>query len=598
VFRFRRPFIGIIFATGTMLFSCPLVQTASAQEQPDLVLPFAPGVISQCTQGPGGDYSHDGVTTANALDFALPEDTLVKAAADGVAYVFFDVPDPSFKPDDCLTATSKSFGNHVKIAHANGFFTIYAHLKTIQSGIDGVKVSRDDPIGTVDSTGWSCGNHIHFGLQQGDASQLSAGTSVAITKLFARLVPNGTPEVMSGSDFVCGPTGVGQRYESVRASLINPEPFSLSDGLASAEYAQILADGNTVYVVWSENRIGNYDIAFRRSTDAGSTWGPRVTLSGGIGQSMFPQMAVSGSNVFVVWGNFTSSFTQQTILFRHSADSGASFGPTQILSATPGTFPIIAASGSNVYAAWTGTGFTSFLRRSNDSGTTFQAIQTFTSVHVSAVAADGATLYVTGYDSLGQMLFARSTDGGANFGPILHPSLGTNAQQIVTNGSNVFLVGQSFSNDIFFVRSTDGGTSFGASLNLSNNGQSAYPWISVSGTSVFVAWMGAQNPIFLRRSTNLGQSFEAAINISGSAGHPVFPSIGSFGTRVDIVWDDSSDGSVRLGRSFDNGLSFGAPITVGSGSALTIVGQVGEGAGHLYVIWEGSPGGVLFRRFD
>src|SRR5207302_2377567 len=129
----------------------------------DLTLPFRPGTVTgRCTQGPGGVYSHKGITTSHALDLAMREDTEVVAAASGTAYVFQDSPDPTFEPVDCPSATSKGFGNHINIDHGNGLFTLYAHLKTIEPNIDGRGVERGQRIGTVDSTGWSCGHHLHF----------------------------------------------------------------------------------------------------------------------------------------------------------------------------------------------------------------------------------------------------------------------------------------------------------------------------------------------------------------------------------------------------------------------------------------------------
>jgi murein DD-endopeptidase MepM/ murein hydrolase activator NlpD len=58
------------------------------------------------------------------------------------------------------------YGKTIKIKHANGYTTLYAHLSSI--GVKrGQKVNRGQIIGRVGSTGKSTGAHLHFGLIKG-----------------------------------------------------------------------------------------------------------------------------------------------------------------------------------------------------------------------------------------------------------------------------------------------------------------------------------------------------------------------------------------------------------------------------------------------
>ena len=60
---------------------------------------------------------------------------------------------------------STSFGKYIKIEHANGFSTAYAHMDSFAEGTaEGVFVSKGQTIGTVGSTGRSTGPHLHFEL--------------------------------------------------------------------------------------------------------------------------------------------------------------------------------------------------------------------------------------------------------------------------------------------------------------------------------------------------------------------------------------------------------------------------------------------------
>jgi len=54
-------------------------------------------------------------------------------------------------------------GNTVVIDHGMGLFTSYYHLNTI-SVEKGQKVSKGDIIGTVGTTGFSTGPHLHYAV--------------------------------------------------------------------------------------------------------------------------------------------------------------------------------------------------------------------------------------------------------------------------------------------------------------------------------------------------------------------------------------------------------------------------------------------------
>ncbi len=55
------------------------------------------------------------------------------------------------------------YGNYVRIRHANGYKTAYAHMHRIAPGIHkGAKVRQGQVIGSVGSSGRSTGNHLHF----------------------------------------------------------------------------------------------------------------------------------------------------------------------------------------------------------------------------------------------------------------------------------------------------------------------------------------------------------------------------------------------------------------------------------------------------
>ncbi|WP_417468644.1 peptidoglycan DD-metalloendopeptidase family protein [Maricaulis sp.] len=88
----------------------------------------------------------------NGTDFAAPTGTPIFAAGNGVVE---------------RANRFGSFGNYVKIRHANGFETAYAHLNGFARGIRaGTRVTQGQVIAYVGTTGRSTGPHLHYEVHQ------------------------------------------------------------------------------------------------------------------------------------------------------------------------------------------------------------------------------------------------------------------------------------------------------------------------------------------------------------------------------------------------------------------------------------------------
>ena len=84
----------------------------------------------------------------NGTDFAAPTGTPLMAAGNGVVE---------------RANRFGSFGNYIRIRHANGFQTAYAHLNGFARGIRaGSRVTQGQIIGYVGTTGRSTGPHLHY----------------------------------------------------------------------------------------------------------------------------------------------------------------------------------------------------------------------------------------------------------------------------------------------------------------------------------------------------------------------------------------------------------------------------------------------------
>jgi hypothetical protein len=143
----------------------------------------------------------------------------------------------------------------------------------------------------------------------------------------------------------------------------------------SDEFPKIAVSGSNVYVVWFGSEqvfTGDSDIFLRRSTDKGATWKSVVQLSN-TGDAELPHVSESGSNVYVVWQDRETSSSGSDIFFRRSTDNGASWKSIVNLSNNDGEsrVPLLAANGNNVYLVWEDSKET-FFKRSTDNGATWK----------------------------------------------------------------------------------------------------------------------------------------------------------------------------------------------------------------------------------
>ncbi len=383
--------------------------------------------------------------------------------------------------------------------------------------------------------------------------------------------------------------------------------INLSNNPGLSENPQIAALGNNVSVVWTDRAAGNGDVYFRRSTNGGASFGNTINLSNNPGLSENPQIATFQREVFVVWDDYSPGHAQ--ILFKRSTDVGATFGSTINLSSNPG---------SNVnpqIGLWFCTRFCS-------------------SVHVTWLSSNNN-------DGNWDVLFKRSTDGGATFGNTknLSNSPGTLGYlKMIDNGfgGDIFVVwadntpGKS---GVFFTSSIDNGLTF--SVQKLSNTPGPFSNLQVDGAidfpldgrppfilEVYVMWYDntpEKNGVFLIRSANTGSTvhFGSPINILtdnrrsihdvqmvmlleyfkarviGATGIPITTSY--VGRQIYVVWNNVT----HTGRSeilftslvHDTNDGLRRPLKYGPvGKLSTTLGspfdlQVATGEGGLYATW-------------
>ena len=96
--------------------------------------------------GPRSSPGGIGSTNHSGLDFAAPDGTMIYAASAGRVVA---------------AGSAGGYGNLVRLAHADGVETYYAHQSRVSVTVGDI-VEPGTPIGFVGSTGNSTGNHLHF----------------------------------------------------------------------------------------------------------------------------------------------------------------------------------------------------------------------------------------------------------------------------------------------------------------------------------------------------------------------------------------------------------------------------------------------------
>ncbi|HYY67685.1 MAG TPA: sialidase family protein [Nitrososphaeraceae archaeon] len=164
----------------------------------------------------------------------------------------------------------------------------------------------------------------------------------------------------------------------------------------SSPRASIAASDDNVYVSWWDNgTAGNNEIFFVRSTDKGQTFGEPVNLSNSTGASADNQITAENNNVYIrSWDNKTGNWE---ILFARSTDNGASFADPINISNSSDLRLIgarIAAEGNYVYISWIDINPENeqrdvFVRTSSDNGQTFGELIMLTTANSTTPSSGG-----------------------------------------------------------------------------------------------------------------------------------------------------------------------------------------------------------------
>jgi len=306
-----------------------------------------------------------------------------------------------------------------------------------------------------------------------------------------------------------------------------------------------------VHVVWYDNRDGNFEIYYKRSTDNGVSWEKDTRLTFAPDSSAYPAIAVSDSDVHVVWVD--RRYGGPMIFYKRSTDAGLHWEPDTLLgigsTSLYSTLPSLTASGMFIHLVWCGERGIRY-KHSTDRGVSWSPDITLGGPeYCSSVAVWKNQVHVVrpDYDSTGSrcIYYRRSTDAGASWFPSVRlSSYGEVRTPCVAIWDQlVSVVWREYRGSwkVIYKRSTDNGITWLPETTLANG---IYPSIAASGSNIHVIWQSVH--IYYKRSSDSGNTWSLDTMLTSTSGSFAYPSVTTYGRGVHVVWRCSQPGNFEI----------------------------------------------------
>ena len=328
----------------------------------------------------------------------------------------------------------------------------------------------------------------------------------------------------------------------------------------------------SVHVAWSDYTPGNPEIYYKKSGDGGATWGAVKRLTWTSGDSFAPTLALDSSGaIHLVWYDNTPGGNE--IYYKKSADGGATWGAVTRLTWNSGdsVFPVIAVDGSDlVHVLWsddTPGNSDIYYRRSSDSGATWGAVKrlswTSGSSQTPAVGTGpGNAVHIAWSDDAPgnpEIYYRTSGDGGAVWNAVQRltwtPGKSYSPALVISSSTTLYVVWEDDTPgnyELHYRRSGNGGSTWAAVQRLSwTSGDSFAPTAGMdSSGAVHVVWSdySTGNPDLYYRSRPAGSAtWSATQRLTWTPEDSASPAMAVDGSNlIHIVWSDYTPGNYEI----------------------------------------------------
>lgn len=308
-----------------------------------------------------------------------------------------------------------------------------------------------------------------------------------------------------------------------------------------------------------------------------SGWGPDTRLTYRQGYSYDPRAACNGDTIHLVWWE---SYAHQEVFYKRSTDAGNTWGEDVMLSVEDGqssVLPEIAVSGNKVHVIWIEEDFGLLYRRSLDGGISWQQIDSIIpGVGYSSILSTGDTIFIAGINSsTGILKFTKSYNGGVNWLPLVNVTRANAYPTLKLVSSNILNLTVSYRAvpgvcEIYNISSYNGGDIWTDSIIVSEDDgiSSSCPAMDTDDSSgIHITWYDYKyspyswtGDIFYRASRDSGNTWEEIDSLTVMH-RAVASDILAEGNNLHLVWEDDRNGfdnnfeiyyrmSTDLGRSW------------------------------------------------
>lgn len=331
----------------------------------------------------------------------------------------------------------------------------------------------------------------------------------------------------------------------------------------------VASSKDTVHVAWYDDNDGvNAVIHYARSTDAGLNWEDEILLTDGTYNAIEPSIQVSGLSVHLVWLGYAYQSYDFGIFYMRSSDGGNTWNDAVQLTNYSGIkwYPEIAVSGNLVHIVWydqCNDEWEVFYMRSADNGTTWDEKTRLTkqpahSVFTS-IASAGPVVHIAWYDERDgnrEIYYKRSADAGLSWSEdtrLTYTDSMSRFPEIAVSGPFVQIVYQDNSNgnyEIYSIRSTDEGLTWGEKTQLTYEAVSSeHPSIAMCGPVTHVVWQDLRSgvyQIYYKSSTDGGITWGEEERLMNTLYNAYYPSLAFSGEWLHAVWYDERDGNYEV----------------------------------------------------
>lgn len=329
----------------------------------------------------------------------------------------------------------------------------------------------------------------------------------------------------------------------------------------------IVANGNNIHVVWADNRNGNHEVYYKSSINGGLNWSPDIRLTTLAIDASHPHISIFNSILHIAWvdnrdGNYE-------IYYKRSTTNGNTWeNDIRLTNDTNfSSLSSICVNGPNIHIAWTDSRDAGLLqvyyKRSTNTGLTWEADRrlTFTSSISDwpTIASAGSNIHIAWHDNrtgFFNIFYKNSLDNGNSWNNDIQISNSTSESM----NPSIAVLNQAIhiawredvgvNSEIFYKHSFDNGNAWEPEMRLTNDPFGSYsPNISVTNSLVNVVWSDLRDgnsEIYYKSSSNQGLFWNQDNRLTNNSGSSMNPSISSLNTSCHIMWADNRDSNFEI----------------------------------------------------